>query len=99
MSAHIPPPLPSANILACEKCHSAMQTAKVYRLSSVLVFIGYTLLIPSVLVLLLLLLFTFAGIAGTSAASHKADSDRLRDAIISLQKIDGIPHEFVVTFS
>lgn len=93
-----PPPVPISAGLVCEKCNGSMAQTRVRRLSGVLVAIGYTLVIPSLLVLLAVTLFFFLGAASTPSAMGSMDSVATSNAVVQLHSIDGVSAEFIALF-
>lgn len=85
--------------LTCEKCKSGtMESTKVRRFSSGLVFIGFTLWVPCLLILLVATgSAMFMGGAGTVAMTETMKKSK-QEAVASLQKIDGLPASIIAEF-
>jgi hypothetical protein len=87
------------NVVLCEKCCNVMEPSKVRRMSTAVVVLGFCLIIPSFFILGIVLVGSVIGITGSSTFNRSVASDAQSNAIVKLQKIDGVPVSFVELFS
>jgi hypothetical protein len=89
----------TAPAIPCEKCHQGqMQATKIRRFSGGLVFVGYTLWIPALLIMLMTgacTLFSFG--VGSSSTMRVADEAKQR-ATTALHKVHGVTPEMISEF-
>jgi hypothetical protein len=88
-----------APAISCEKCHQGqMQATKVRRMSGGLVFVGYALWIPALLVMLLTGACTVAGLGAGGVGAGQTVSAAKQRATTELHKIDGITPDMISEF-
>lgn len=83
----------------CEKCKTGtMYEAKIPRFSGCLIAIGYSLLVPAILALLLTTGFALFGMFATGQASVEGVGEAKERALESLRAIEGLPGPVITDF-
>jgi hypothetical protein len=96
----IPPAIPPVQQqgMVCEKCRNQMYPTKVRRMSPAVVVLGFCLLIPSLLALIITTGAVVISVAVTTNVTNSLTSESQSNAVVKLQAIDGVPADFVALF-